>query len=504
MAVKCSSCGYANHNPDAKACELCQARLKPAEGKAAATAVADSGDDDLQKMASAATEEAPKDDKKAAAKAKDASKAGPKPEAETAAAREVAVTPRRKTGAIDLLLFVLSFPVSFPAAITILLRSGDFAAVPATVWLGQGLLALIGASAYTMTLGAEAAPWMYAVLPAVAACALAGSLLLVRIGETGAGWAGIGVLVGGACLVSGTLLAMRGGSVFEGHADTIRAIDLSADGERLVSVGEDGTLRVWNVRARRLDQTIKAHQPVASAVRLDPASGLALTGGADGLVCSWDLASPGAAVLHVEAHRGGVLDLDFARDGADGRILTGGVDGAVRVWNLLDGEEQAALTQHEGAVTTVAWSPDGKRAASGGTDGSVLLWTPPGAAQELEHHQGPVMCLAWSPDGTRLVSGGDDRSVCVWNTVEGGDPQAMKGPGAVRAVAFLPDGKRVVTAHDSRTIVVWQLETGLPLGQHDLPAVATALAATPDGAGILAATGRTIRFVELSQVVAQR
>src|SRR5690606_24247046 len=138
---------------------------------------------------------------------------------------------------------------------------------------------------------------------------------------------------------------------------------------------------------------------------------------------------------------------------------------------------------HKGAVTVVAWSPDGARVATGGTDGLVTVWEAPrGRVQVFEHHKGPVLCLAWSPDGSRLVSGGEDRNVCVWTP--GGDeaePRAMVGPGAVRSLTFLPDGKRLVTGHDSRALAMWDVEKGLPLGQADLRGVPAALAATPDG-----------------------
>lgn len=509
MAVKCSSCGYANHNPDAKACELCHARLKPAEPKAAATALADS-DDELAQMAADATDEdvAASSKPKPKAKEKEKEKAdAPKEEksgavAVAAASAESVSNAVKQTGPLDVLLFLLSLPVSFPAALFVLLfRKADFAAVPATLWVGQGLLALTAGFAYTLSLSPAAPQWQWGVLPAIVACALVGSLALVRAGDTTAGWASAGVLVGGTCLVTGALLAMRGAPVFEGHSDAIRGLDVSADGARLVSVGEDGTLRVWNVGQRQLERTIRAHAPVAAGVRLDPSGARAVTCGGDGLVCVWDLAG-GASTQRIEAHRGGALDVDLSADASGAiRLLSGGVDGAVRVWDLAASEEEAALTVHRGAVTTVAWSPDGKRAASGGADGTVTLWDPPGASQALEYHKGPVLCLAWSPDGARLVSGGEDRAVCVWTVEKPGEPQAMQGPGAVKALVFLPDGKRVATAHDSKALILWQVETGLPVGQVELPAVANALGVLPDGSSILAATGRTIRLVDVATLV---
>ena len=56
------------------------------------------------------------------------------------------------------------------------------------------------------------------------------------------------------------------------------------------------------------------------------------------------------------------------------RAVSGGSDGSVRVWDLAAGREQATLTGHSGWVRSVAVTPDGARAVSGGEDGSVRVW----------------------------------------------------------------------------------------------------------------------------------
>ena len=60
---------------------------------------------------------------------------------------------------------------------------------------------------------------------------------------------------------------------------------------------------------------------------------------------------------------------------ADGRrAVSGGHDGTVRVWDLDTGQQQAKLSGHDGPVAAVAISADGRRAVSGGHDGTVRAW----------------------------------------------------------------------------------------------------------------------------------
>jgi len=66
---------------------------------------------------------------------------------------------------------------------------------------------------------------------------------------------------------------------------------------------------------------------------------------------------------------------------------------------------------HSRALWTAAWSPDGKRIASGGDDGTVQIWDPVTGNRistyngYLSRDQSPsVVTLSWSPDGKRIVS----------------------------------------------------------------------------------------------------
>jgi WD40 repeat protein len=234
-------------------------------------------------------------------------------------------------------------------------------------------------------------------------------------------------------------------------------------GGRLVTGGEDGTVRVHDLATRTAPLVLRGHASGVTAVAVNPAGTLLASAGEDDSVRLWDLQA-GRLVRVLEGHKNGVLAVAFSPDGR--RLASGSFDKTVRVWDVASGEG-FALEGHAGSVKAVAFSPDGRQLASGSSDRTVRVWDLAERREfaRLEGSAGPVASVAYHPDGRRLASAGPDRAVRVWDLVTRQEILELEaGPGALAGVTFSPDGRRLACAGHSTSLRLWEAP-GLPASQ---------------------------------------
>ncbi|MBI1918237.1 MAG: protein kinase [Planctomycetes bacterium] len=164
----------------------------------------------------------------------------------------------------------------------------------------------------------------------------------------------------------------------------------------------------------------------------------------------------------LQGHTGLVTSVSFSADCK--RIASGSLDKTVKVWNAHTGQEALTLKGHTDGVTSVAFSPDGKRLVSGGDDNTVKVWNAHSGQQQftLQGHMKPVTSVSFSADGKRITSGSYDKTVRVWDAHTGQEQLTLKGhTGRVHSVAFSADGKRIAsgsTGQDGKINPLWRGE----------------------------------------------
>jgi WD40 repeat protein len=184
----------------------------------------------------------------------------------------------------------------------------------------------------------------------------------------------------------------------------------------------------------------------------------------------------------LKGHAAGVSSVAWSPDGK--RLATGSKDKTAKLWDVTTGQELLTLKSHTDSVLSVAWSPDSKRLATASADKTTKVWDAY-TGQELltlNGHSGIVVSLNWSPDGKRLATASDDHTAKVWDTLSGQELLTLKGhTERVSSVAWSPDGMRLATASD-QTARVWDAANGqelLTLKGHTL--YVNSVAWSPDG-----------------------
>ena len=159
----------------------------------------------------------------------------------------------------------------------------------------------------------------------------------------------------------------------------------------------------------------------------------------------------------------------------DGRkIASGSEDKSLRVWDATSGAIMATLKGHSDYVTSVAYSPDGKYIASGSCDKSLRVWDAMSGTcvATLEGHLDYVRSVAYSPDGKYIASGSWDNSVRVWDAESRSCVATLKGhSNVVSSVAISPDGQCIASGLIDKKIIIWKKEAIININLESYPEI---------------------------------
>jgi WD40 repeat protein len=304
---------------------------------------------------------------------------------------------------------------------------------------------------------------------------------------------------------NGTITLLRPGAdprtLVHGRGRVLRSW-FSADGATLVSAGADGTIRTWRVADGQPLLTIDHRAPIScrqtALVQRGPCEGAAyhpgtarvVTVGEDGFARVWDIRT-GRQLWARDVGDVALTTSGFDRTGE--LVAAGGTDGVTHVWRARSGGLVVRLPGHEGRVESLAFSPASKRLVTGGEDGIAQIWDVASPSERplhtLDRHDALITTAGYSPDGMHVLTSDSEGDLRLWNAADGSHRWRLGGHVSVISNAtFSPDSRWVVSSGPGAA-GVFQVRTGRRIffvSGHDDPY--TDAEFTPDGSRMYTAS----------------
>jgi len=250
-----------------------------------------------------------------------------------------------------------------------------------------------------------------------------------------------------------------------GHQGDIKDVIFTADGNRIVSAGDDKVIRVWDWRKGRTIRTIRGE----------------IAPGNSGKIFALAL-SPDERWL---AAAGWMDDSDALEPCC----------GDIRIFDFATGKLVALLQGHDNSVYDLAFSPDNRLLASAGADQRVILWDvdthkPVRELDEDAAHTDRVVKVQFADDGRKLVTASYDGTVKLWSTANGKlISQIQRHATRIYALAVTPDGSKIASGDANGQIRLWEATTQTSKVFAEQKVTIGALSFSSDGAQLIATCG---------------
>lgn len=291
----------------------------------------------------------------------------------------------------------------------------------------------------------------------------------------------------------------------------VRVVGISPDGASYLAAGDSGQLRIWDTASGRLLRSYSyasEDAPNISAAAFAPDSDTVVFGSSDG-----ELVALGAAaeIPFTPTADGAITSLAFSPDGA--LLLSGDDDGNIQLWDSHAHTLLATLHEGSGAqISGVAFVEQGRMAIAASLEGDIYRFDTDSWEElpslELRSDPDPVLCEIRSlavlpgPDGEDLLVGCANSTIQRWS-LDGKWLQMYWGHDApVISLAVSTDGTTFASSSFDQAVFLWDVDNDGPFWSfkgHD--SEVNSLAFFPSGEVLLTGSyDSTVRLWDISSM----
>jgi len=255
----------------------------------------------------------------------------------------------------------------------------------------------------------------------------------------------------------------------KGHKGWVTSIaTTSTRSDMILSTSRDKTVIMWHLTRGEEDlnefgrahRALRGHSHYVEDVVISKDGHFALSASWDGTLRLWDL-NYGTTTRRFVGHTKDILSVAFSADNR--QIVSGSRDKTIKLWNTLGECKYTIDDGHQDWVSCVQFSPNASNPiiVSSGWDRVVKVWALTDEfklRKNLAGHTGYINAVTVSPDGSLCASGGKDGTAMLWDLNEGKHLYSLDAEDVINALTFSPN-RYWLCAGTNAGIKIWDLES---------------------------------------------